>query len=60
MKTGFASAGGFVAAAAGAIMFAADPALAGNPTPGPLLGAGAPVLAVFAGGYYLLQKRRRG
>ncbi len=60
MKARFASACGFAAAAAGAIIFAAGPALAGNVTPGPLLGAGAPVLAVFAGGYYLIQKRRRG
>jgi len=38
----------------------ADPALAGNTVPGPLLAAGAPVLAVFAAGYYLVRRRRRG
>jgi hypothetical protein len=39
---------------------ALDPALAGVvPTPGPLIGAGAPALAVFAAGYWLISKRRR-
>jgi hypothetical protein len=38
----------------------ADPALAGNVAPGPLLAAGAPALAVFAAGYYLVRRRRRG
>lgn len=38
----------------------ADPAFAGNPVPGPLLAAGAPALALFAAGYYLVRRRRRG
>jgi lipopolysaccharide export LptBFGC system permease protein LptF len=38
----------------------ATPAFAGTPVPGPLLGVGAPALALFAGGYYLIRKRRRG
>jgi hypothetical protein len=44
-----------------AILFAtvaAEPALASTPVPGPLLGAGAPALALFAVGYYLIRKRR--
>ncbi len=45
------------AAAASAI--AASPALAGVPIPGPVLGAGAPALAVIAGGYYLIRRYRR-
>jgi hypothetical protein len=40
---------------------AVDPALAGvTPTPGPMIGAGAPALALFAGGYWLIRRRRRG
>jgi len=40
---------------------AIDPALAGvTPTPGPMIGAGAPALALFAGGYWLIRRRRRG
>jgi len=38
----------------------ADPALAGITAPGPLLAAGAPALAIFAAGYYLVRRRRRG
>ena len=38
---------------------AADPALAGfTPTPGPLIGAGAPALVVFGVGYWLIRRRR--
>ncbi|MDB5691386.1 MAG: hypothetical protein JWO81_449 [Alphaproteobacteria bacterium] len=41
---------------------AVEPAMAGivTPTPGPMIGAGAPVLAVFAAGYWLIRRRRRG
>ena len=38
-----------------------EPALAGpppTPVPAPLLGAGAPVLAILAGGYWLIRKFR--
>ncbi len=45
------------AVAAVAAFAASDPALAA-PVPGPLLGAGAPVLAVLAVGYYLIRRRR--
>lgn len=38
----------------------ADPALAGVAAPGPLLAAGAPVLAIFAAGYYVVRRRRQG
>jgi len=35
-----------------------EPAFAGiTPVPGPLLAAGAPALALLAGGYYLIRKR---
>jgi hypothetical protein len=37
---------------------AASPVQAGTTVPGPLLGAGAPALALFAGAYYLIRKRR--
>jgi LPXTG-motif cell wall-anchored protein len=38
---------------------AVEPAFAGvTPVPGPLLAAGAPALALLAGGYYLIRKRR--
>lgn len=42
----------------GAAIVTADPAYAGQPIPGPVLGAGLPALAVIAGGYYLLRKYR--
>ena len=52
-----------IAASAAAIaaitVVAADPALAGLPVPGPVLGAGLPALAVIAGGYYLIRRFRR-
>ena len=36
-----------------------EPALAGEPgVPAPLLGAGAPALAILAGGYWLIRKFR--
>jgi hypothetical protein len=35
-----------------------EPALAGNPVPGPIIGAGLPVLAVLGGGYWLIRKFR--
>ena len=44
-----------------AAFLAAEPAWAGTiPVPGPLLGAGLPALAVFAAGYYVIRRRRRG
>ena len=49
-----------VAFFAGGVLLAADPAMAGNTLPGPVLGAGLPALAVIAGGYYLIRRRRRG
>jgi len=49
-----------LATATGAALLAADPALAGVTAPGPVLAAGAPVLAVFGAGYYLIRRRRRG
>jgi len=40
-------------------IIAVEPAFAGvTPVPGPLLAAGAPALALLAGGYYLIRKRR--
>ena len=59
MKRSLSSAARTLAAASVVAFFAVDPALAGGPVPGPLLGAGAPVLAVFAAGYYLIRKRRQ-
>jgi len=36
-----------------------EPALAGAPSvPGPIIGAGLPVLAVLGGGYWLVKKLR--
>lgn len=49
-----------IASLTGISLLTASPALAGSPVPGPLLAAGAPALAVFAGGYYLIRRRRRG
>lgn len=52
------------AGAAGAVFafVATDPATAGLilPAPGPMIGAGAPALALFGAGYWLLRRRRRG
>lgn len=45
---------------AGISFLTASPALAGSPTPGPLLAAGAPALALFAGGYYVVRRLRQG
>jgi lipopolysaccharide export LptBFGC system permease protein LptF len=45
---------------AGISFLTASPALAGAAAPGPLLAAGAPALALFAGGYYLIRRRRQG
>lgn len=42
-----------VAAAAGAPVFAGDPA------PGPVVGAGLPALAAIGAGYWLIRKRRQ-
>ena len=36
----------------------ASPALAGTPTPVPLLGAGVPALLALGGAYYLIRKAR--
>ena len=44
---------------AGAALVTATPALAGTVVPGPVLGAGAPALAVIAGGYWLIRRYRR-
>ena len=52
---GAARAAGVTAAA----FAAAGPAMAGVAVPGPVLGAGAPALAVIAGGYYLIRRYRR-
>jgi hypothetical protein len=53
-----------VRAAAAAALFATvatDAAVAGFlPTPGPIVGAGAPALALFGAGYWLIRRRRRG
>jgi hypothetical protein len=40
------------------LVVAADPALASVPVPGPLIGVGAPALALFAAGYYVIRKYR--
>ena len=40
-------------------ILAAEPALAGTAIPGPLIGAGVPALALFAGGYWLIRRMRR-
>ena len=42
-----------------AAMVAFEPALAA-PIPGPVIGAGVPALALFAGGYWLIRRMRRG
>jgi hypothetical protein len=39
---------------------ATDAAVAGTPVPGPMIGAGAPALALFAAGYWLIRRRKRG
>jgi hypothetical protein len=50
----------FGAAAALFVTVATDPAFAGFiPAPGPMVGAGAPALAVFGIGYWLVRRRRR-
>jgi hypothetical protein len=51
-----------VAAGALVAIVATDAASAGIilPTPGPMIGAGAPALALFGAGYWLLRRRRRG
>jgi hypothetical protein len=48
-----------VAVVSFASLIAASPAFAGVVTPGPVLGAGAPALAVIAGSYYLIRRYRR-
>jgi hypothetical protein len=51
----------FGAAAALFLTVATDPAFAGlTPVPGPMIGAGAPALAVFGIGYWLIRRRRGG
>lgn len=35
-----------------------EPAFAGNPLPGPLIGAGLPVLLILGGAYLLVRKLR--
>jgi lipopolysaccharide export LptBFGC system permease protein LptF len=46
----------FVVLAVGAA--SVEPALAGVTVPGPIIGAGLPVLAALAGGYWLMRKFR--
>jgi hypothetical protein len=49
----------FAATATLTALAAASPAYAGiTPVPAPLLGAGIPALALFAGGYALIRRRR--
>jgi hypothetical protein len=51
----------FGAATALFLTVATDPAMAGSlPVPGPMIGAGAPALALFGVGYWLIRRRRRG
>jgi hypothetical protein len=51
----------YAAATALFAIFATDAASAGNTAvPGPMIGAGAPALAVFAAGYWLIRRRKRG
>lgn len=57
--TAFGETAGRVAVAALATATLASPAWAGVVTPGPMLGAGAPALAVVAGGYLLIRRLRR-
>jgi hypothetical protein len=44
------------------VLAPAAPAVAGIifPTPGPMIGAGVPALAVFGAGYWLIRRRKRG
>jgi lipopolysaccharide export LptBFGC system permease protein LptF len=49
-----------IASLTGISFLTASPAMAGVTAPGPLLAAGAPALALFAGGYYLVRRYRRG
>jgi hypothetical protein len=43
----------------GVIIALIEPAFAGtSPVPGPIIGAGLPVLAVLGGGYWLIKKLR--
>ncbi|MGZ8286465.1 MAG: hypothetical protein ACXW27_14755 [Allosphingosinicella sp.] len=50
----------YAAIATLAALAGASPAFAGvSPVPAPLLGAGIPALAAFAGGYMLIRRRRR-
>ena len=47
--------------AVGASFALVGPALAGNPVPGPLVGAGLPVLIVLAGAYLVVRAvQKRG
>jgi hypothetical protein len=51
----------FGAAATLFLTVATGPAVAGFlPAPGPMVGAGAPALALFGVGYWLIRRRRRG
>ena len=44
------------------VLSPAAPAVAGIivPTPGPMIGAGVPALALFGAGYWLIRRRKRG
>lgn len=59
MKLSIANAVRMAVVGAGAALVAAEPAWAGTPIPGPVLGAGLPALAAIAGGYWLIRRRRR-
>ena len=37
----------------------AAPAFAGEPVPGPVVGAGIPALVIIGAGYWLIRKRRQ-
>ena len=41
------------------VMAASEPALAANPVPAPVIGAGLPALAILAGGFWLVRKIRQ-
>lgn len=59
MKLSVSDVARHAAVAAVSALVLAEPAFAGiAPVPGPLIGVGAPALAVFAAGYWLIRKRR--
>ena len=59
MRSRLRSVASFLSVSLVAALAAVEPAAAGvTPVPGPVIGAGLPALALFAGGYYLIRKRR--